>query len=259
MNYVEAAAARHLPGLRLALTVGVPGPWSESAKKVLEFKGIPYTPVAQYMAEANPDLVDWTGIRNAPVAVWQDEAPRSNFQDIVALAERIQPEPRLVPIDPLERQACLGLSADICGEGGWGWKRRLLMRERPRDDDPPDLNAPRLDPKVMGRAYGSTAREAEDAAHYLGAMLDQFAQRLEAQRAAGSSYFVGHGVTACDIHWACFSALLDPLPHAVNPMPGWLRASYGYLGPVLEAHKHPILLDHRDHMFERHLGLPLDY
>lgn len=111
----------------------------------------------------------------------------------------------------------------------------------------------------MANAYGGSRSEAEDAPRYLAQMLDALAARLHAQRERGSDYFVGDAITACDIHWACFSALLEPLPHEVNPMPDWLRVSYSYLGPVLEEHKHPILLEHRDRMFERHLRLPLDF
>ena len=258
MDYRTAAEARNLPGLRLALTVGVPGPWGESAKKIFEYKGIPYVPVAQYASRPNEDLVAWTGIRNAPVAVYENEPPRSNFQDIVALAERLKPEPRLVPLDPVERQACLGISADICGEGGFGWKRRILMSRRPRDEDPPGLTDPGLDRKVMSQAYRHSPEEAAEALDYVGALLDELAARLERQRALASPYFVGNSVTACDIHWACFSALLEPMPHEVNPMPDWLRLSYGYLGP-LAPHRHQILIDHRDHIFEAHLGLPLDF
>ena len=260
MNYMEAAEARSMPGLRLALTVGVPGPWSESAKKIFEYKGIEYVSVAQHAGLANEDLVAWTGMRNAPVAVYNDEPPRANFQDIVALAERLQPEPRLIPADPAQRWQCLAISADICAEGGFGWKRRHVMGTRPRDAESRESTpVPRIDPKVMGLAYGGSAGERAIASKYLADMLDALAARLEAQRDSASDFFVGEGVTACDIHWACFSALLDPLPHDVNPMPAWLRAAYSYLGPVLEEHKHDILLEHRDMMFERHLGLPLDY
>ena len=69
MQYVEPAEARHLPGLRLALTVGFPAPYSMSARAVLDLRGVPYVPVAQYAAQPNADLVAWTGHRNAPVAV----------------------------------------------------------------------------------------------------------------------------------------------------------------------------------------------
>lgn len=261
MDYVEPAEARNLPGCKLVLTVGVPGPWGESAKSILAFKGIDYIPVAQYASRENEDLVAWTGIRNAPILIFEDEPPRSNYQDIVAFAERLQPEPRLLPRDPDERALCFGISAEICGEGGFGWKRRHIMRDAhaARPADAPPVSNPNLDRRTMARSYGGTQAEIEDSPRYLADMLDAFAARLERQRARGSDYFVGDSISACDIHWACFSALYDPLPHDVNPMPDWLRVSYSYLGPVLEQHRHPILIEHRDNVFAKHLSLPLDF
>jgi glutathione S-transferase len=90
-------------------------------------------------------------------------------------------------------------------------------------------------------------------------ILRMLATRLHSQRAAGSPFFVGHDVTACDIYWTVFSMALEPLPHHLNPMPDWMRMSYDMIGPVIEAARDPILLAHRDHMYERHLGLPLDF
>jgi glutathione S-transferase len=261
VEYTEPEDARHLPGLKLVLTRGVPGPWGESAKKILEFKGIEFIPVAQYASQPNEALVTWTGIRNAPILILEEEPPRTNFQDIVAFAERMRPEPTLIPDEPDERLLCLGISAEICGEGGFGWKRRHLMRgaHAARSRDAPPVGNPGLDRTTMANAYGGSDAEAVDSPRYLAAMLDALAARLHLQAARGSPYFIGDSVTACDIHWACFSALLEPLPHEVNPMPDWLRVSYSYLGPGLESHKHPILLAHRDHMFAEHLGLPLEF
>lgn len=260
MEYVEAAKARSMRGLRLALTVGVPGPWSESAKKIFEYKGIEYVPVAQYAGRSNEDLVEWTGIRNAPVAVYGEEAPRGNFQDIVALAERLQPEPRLVPQNQADRWLCYAISTEICGASGFGWKRRLTMLNRPvAPTRPRPSEKSGIDPDIMQLAYKGSEAEYAIAEQSVAEILDALAARLQVQRDAGSDYFVGDGLTACDIHWACFSALLQPLPPAVNPMPDWLRPVYSYLGPVIEPHKHTILIEHRDRVFERHLPLPLDY
>ncbi len=48
-NYVEVEEARGMAGLRLVLSPGVPGPWSEAAKGIFYVKKIPYIPVRQKM------------------------------------------------------------------------------------------------------------------------------------------------------------------------------------------------------------------
>lgn len=265
MQYVEAAEARNLEGLRLVLTVGVPGPWGQAAMFAFDYKQIPYTPVAQYAGEDNADLVSWTGIRNAPIAVYNDEAPRSNALDIVALAERIAAEPRLIPADPEARQRCFGIGWDICGEGGFGWTRRITMAQPLPPNlqalaDTPDDGIPPLTNRInMAKAYRPSDAEVQVAEDRICAMLDRFAELLEAQAKLGSPYFVGHEPTACDLQWAAFTALLQPLPHEVNPMPNWLRARYSHLSERVAAHKHAILIEHRDNMFEKHLELPLRF
>ncbi|MEM6707773.1 MAG: hypothetical protein AAF648_03215 [Pseudomonadota bacterium] len=265
IEYVEAAAAQTMPGLRLALTVGVPGPWGQAAMFAFDYKGIPYTPVAQYAGEDNADLVAWTGIRNAPIAVFNDEAPRSNALDIVALAERITATPGLIPKEAAERQRCFGISWDICGEGGFGWTRRITMSQPLPPElqalaDTPDDGVPPLSNRDnMARAYRPAEAEVRAAEDRLCAMLDSFAATLTAQAKRGSPYFVGESPTLCDLQWAAFTAVLEPLPHADNPMPNWLRARYMYLGDRVAKHKHTILLEHRDHMFAQHLSLPLRF
>jgi hypothetical protein len=127
MKYLEVAEAKDLPGLRLVLTAFVPGPWGESAKKILEYKQIPYAPVAQYAGKANEALVAWTGIRNAPNAMYDDEPPRTGWYDILMLAERLAPERPLLPTGSEDRALVLGISSEICSEWGWGWARRAMM------------------------------------------------------------------------------------------------------------------------------------
>ena len=76
MDYVEPAAARKMDGLRLALTAQAPAPYSLSARAILDHHGVAYVPVLQVGGGSNEDLLAWTGHRNAPVAVYNDEAPR---------------------------------------------------------------------------------------------------------------------------------------------------------------------------------------
>ncbi len=68
MDYKTPAEARELPGLRIALTAGLPAPWSMAARFMFDVKGLAYTPVEQLAGEANEELVAWTGHRNAPPA-----------------------------------------------------------------------------------------------------------------------------------------------------------------------------------------------
>ncbi len=258
MQYVEPNAARAMPGLRLALTVGVPGPWSESAKAIFAVKGIPYTPVAQYAAKDNAELLAWTGCRNAPIAILDDEKPRSNWAEILLLAERLQPAPALLPADPAERALVFGLSHEICGEEGFGWTRRLTMFDAilaaARNGAP-------LEPgmQAMLRDYRISEAASAAAVPRLVGLLGMLAARLQAQYAAGSHYLVGDNLTACDLYWACFAAMLEPLPEAVNPMPGFLRRAYATAGSEIDAAKAPILFEHRDFIYTTHLTLPLDY
>lgn len=264
LNYIKPFEAKPLRGLRLALTVGVPGPWGESAKKMLEYKGIDFIAVEQHPAQPNEDLVAWTGVRNAPIAIYNDEAPKTNFQDIVALAERINPNPSLVPSGWNERITCFGISNEICGEGGFGWSRRLMartsLRERSLSKQEIEVlsRAPNLDRGTMEKAYGSSQIQASNASDRVQEILFGLKNRIREQIALGSSYFVGERLTSCDIHWACFSNMLLPLPAKVNPMPEWLRISYANIG-LIKLSDFEELLEHRDMVFEKHLKLPLDF
>ena len=251
MEYVEARDARNMDGMRLALTMNVCGPWSEAAKYIMEFKDIPYVPVAQYGGQENEDLVDWTGHGNAPVAVWNDEPARAGWLEILMLAERIAPEPALLPADPATRAQVIGISNELCGEWGFGWCRRIIMF-------PPEEEAGGA-MEIMRERYGKRTNPYDQAPGRVVEILDYLRDVLEAQMEAGSDYLVGNSLTAADIYWAAMSQLLSPMPDDKNPMLGPLREWYANVGPVVEKAIYPILLEHRDRIFDRHLKLPLDF
>ena len=73
MEYLGVADAIERPGLRLVLTMGVPGPWGEAAKNVLFTKKIPFVPVRQAPGAEDAKLVEWTRQSSAPVAMFEDE------------------------------------------------------------------------------------------------------------------------------------------------------------------------------------------
>ena len=103
IEYIEVADAIGRDGLRLVLTTGVPGPWGESAKGVFTVKSIDYVSVRQTAMTVDPVLMEWTRQSSAPVAIYDAERPRSGWAEILFLAERLQPDPCLIPEDPRER------------------------------------------------------------------------------------------------------------------------------------------------------------
>ena len=87
MQYIDIDEARGRSGLRLVLTAGVPGPWGEAAKAIFRVKGIPFVPVRQTIGVHDETLLAWTRQTSAPVAMYEDERPRSGWAEILFLAE----------------------------------------------------------------------------------------------------------------------------------------------------------------------------
>jgi glutathione S-transferase len=258
-NYLDPEDARNLPGLRLVLTTGVPGPWGEAAKSIFFVKKIDYMRVRQDGGMTNDALAAWTGQTNAPQAVLDDEPARSGWAEILLLAERLAPEPRLIPLDPHERALCFGLSHEICGEQGLGWMRRLQllhpMMSIPDADTNPALEAARR----LSSRYGYNRDDAEAADTRVLDILSLFSDQLAAQRAAGHDYLVGSSLTAVDIYWATFAAMLKPLPPELCPMSDMMRGAYGGISQRAADSLDDALIAHRDRIYKDHLELPLDF
>ena len=106
VNYVSVGEAMQRDGLRMVVVGGVPSLWGEAAKGILHIKRIPWTAVRlSYDDEA---LVAWAGQRSGPVAVLDDEPPVSDWQDILLLAERLAPDPALLPASADAREQEIG-------------------------------------------------------------------------------------------------------------------------------------------------------
>ena len=254
MDYKTPAEARELPGLRIALTAGLPAPWSMAARFMFDVKGIDYVPVLQVAGGANEDLVAWTGHRNAPVVMLDDEPARTNWADIIDLAERLNPEPRLVPEDAEQRIRMFGLCNEICGASGMTWNARHLMLA-------PALAAAEGGANDMARvlagAYGYSESAAAAAPARIQQVLGTLENQLEAQRQAGSRHFIGDSLTALDLVWASFSNTLRPLPDELNPMDPGMRKVYSGMGDFAKPPE--ILFEHRHYIYQTYLSLPLDF
>jgi glutathione S-transferase len=249
----DVETARAATGLRLVLSRGVPGPWGEAAKAIFHVKGVPFVRVAQAPGGDNDALRAWTGRDDAPVALWNDEPPRHGWIDIALLAERIAPDPPLVPRDVESRALVFGLGRELCGELGLGWCRRLMLVH----------SLKRLAPDLpiagyLASRYGYDAALAEAAPQRVADIVSAFARQLAAQRARGRRHLVGEQLTVLDLWWSTFAAMLDPLPPELCPMRPELRASYEVRDAVVRAAIDPALMQHRDAIYRDHLELPID-
>ena len=254
MEYKTVAEAKDLPGLRLALTVGGPAPWSQAAKSIFHVKKIPYIPVAQHGGQANEELVAWTGHRNAPVAMYEKEPARTGWYEILMLAERLAPTPSLLPQNVEDRASMIGLSNELCGEEGFTWQARHIMF-----DTLIKAQGEAFKQNPMVQAYGYSAQNAAAAPAKMIPILQALAARLHKQQSAGSRYFIGNQLSALDLYWANMSQIVDPYPPEKNPMPDFFRQIWAPVRAAVESAIDPLLIAHRDFIFTQHLTLPLDF
>lgn len=251
-RYVDVEEAKQARGVRMVVVGGIPSPWSEAAKGLLHLKGIDWLAVRlDYESES---LKSWTGQRSGPVAFFDDERPRDRWNDILLLAERLAPQPALLPADAADRALVLGLSHELMGEQGLVWSRRLQLIHAGLAGAggfaPPVA-------KYLGKKYGYTPQAGEAAAGRVLALLRMLAARLKEQQLTGSRYLVGGTLTAADVYAATSLALIRPLPHDVCAMEADTRAAFGWREPRVEAALDDVLLAHREFVYREHLGLPL--
>jgi glutathione S-transferase len=236
----------------MVVVTGVPSPWGEAAKGILHVKQIPWKAVK--LDQASDEMAEWTKQRSGPVAMFDDEAPRSGWAEILLLAERLAPSPALLPANPLERARAIGLSHEICGEEGLGWARRLQGVHAGLNGEP---GFPPGVAQYLAGKYGYRAENGPGYTRRVTDLLQIFADLLSSQRSEGSQFYVGETLSAVDIYSATFMALFRPLPPEQCPIPEAMRPGFESLDEQTAKALDPILLEHRDFVYNEFLELPL--
>ncbi len=250
-NYVPIERARAMPGLRIAFTQGVPGPWGVAARAIFDLKGIDYVATPQIAGGENLELKAWTGQSSAPVVMLDAERPRTLWSEKIVLAEQLKPEPHLIPQDEDQRMAMFGLCHEICGDDGLGWSLRLLMMSAQRAAQDTEFSA-------LQTKYGSPVEDAHPRKR-LNAIVDALGRRLEAQKKAGSRYFVGDSLSAVDIYWAAFSNVFEPMGEELCVMPDYYKALCAGIPGYLDKPLARVLFEHRDHVVRTYFHLPIAF
>ncbi|MGE0622969.1 MAG: hypothetical protein AB7I04_06775 [Pseudomonadales bacterium] len=250
-RFVSIAEARAARGLRLLCIRHVPSPWTEAAKGIFHVKGLSCTYAAQAKADVPDAISDWAGDSSVPVVAYENEPLRTGWAEILILAERLAPEPALIPAAPEDRVRLFGLAREICGELGIGWCMRLLMIRASLDHS----GGGGFPAEVGGRLaakYGfhpAHLRIAEDRVVESLGLLDR--------ALAGKPYFFESGLTALDIYWATMANLISPLDAAQLPMPEPIRGIYASTRERVLAALTPALKTHQENVYRQHLELPV--
>lgn len=251
-EYLSVEEAIQRRGLRMVVVGNVPSPWGEAAKGIFHIKRIDWAAV-RLVYDSEP-LKAWAGQRSGPIAIYDDEEPRSGWAQILMLAEHLAPEPVLLPVQPVERARVVGFGDKFCGEQGLGWMRRLQLVHaglRKSGGFSERVAA------YLGKKYGYDPADAEGYGARVRDLLGAFGAELRMQREAGKPYFLGDTLTAADVYSATFMALFSPLPEEFCNMDASTRGAFEWLDDETRSALDPILLEHRDMMYERHLELPL--
>jgi glutathione S-transferase len=254
LEFVSLDEARRSQGLRLVVIGGVPSPWGEAAKGLVHVAGVPCVAVRAQPGDA--EVAAWTGQASFPVALYADESPRGGWAESLLLIQRLAPAAGLIPSDCERRAELFGLAHEICGEMGLGWCRRLAGVAASFESGG-RIGFPEPIARYLADRYGYRPGIEVEARARVATLLEMLARRLHARRRAGSPYYLGDALSALDVYSATFMALFRPLPPEQCAMPEALRAAYETPDPATDSALDPILLEHRDLVYARHLELPV--
>lgn len=243
------------PGLRVApVRAGLPSPWSEFVRACFHVKRIPYSLVDARDADRGlTSVMKLTGQASLPVVLWNDERPRSNWLEQLVLAERIGRQPYLLPDDPFERAKVVGLIAELCAEASFGWHRRVMMIVRL-------LTEPAFDERErsIGQYLSKKYRHKTDSIEASTKRCEEVICTFADLRAAGHEYLLGPNLTALDLAWAAFAALIQPLPEDLCPMKPMWRDLYTWTPSATPRDRLEALLSLRDRIYRDWLPLPVE-
>jgi glutathione S-transferase len=255
IRYVDVETARAARGLRLVVAGPLPSPWTEAAKGLFHVKRIPA--LAVRFTRGDDALKAWTGAHNVPVALHDDDPPRTGWAEILALAERLGGETALVPAQPEPRVRLHGLLHELASEGGLGWNSRLVMIHGSLDSEG-TRSFPLRVAQFLAAKYGYAPARVTPARARIAETLALLDEQLARSRSAGHRYLLGERLTAADIYLAAFLTPAAGLSEADCPdMLPQLRPAFTYLNEELGPGLPASLLAHRAFIYRTHLPWPI--
>eukprot|EP01062_Namystynia_karyoxenos_P001057 TRINITY_DN10370_c0_g1_i1.p1 TRINITY_DN10370_c0_g1~~TRINITY_DN10370_c0_g1_i1.p1 ORF type:complete len:265 (+),score=68.76 TRINITY_DN10370_c0_g1_i1:71-865(+) len=249
---VDLAQGAAASGCRLTWREGRPAIFALALKLILEVKKVPVLfvrhpvgPESGGPAGGQDELYRLTAQRSLPVLFWNDERPRSIWNDQLYLAERIGGGPRLIPQSAAERAQMFGLIEALLGEEGLVANKRHLFGDNP-----------------LTRKYGFTSEKHAAAPRRFCEVLALFDKQLAAQQSKGSRFLVGDALSAVDIYFAGISVMIDPpgadvVPRTAEGVPLLKKFTEANTQEMLAAFT-PRLRAFRDHILRTYVECPFN-
>ena len=253
MRFVTLDEARSATGLKLVVAAALPSPWSEAAKGILHIRGIDALLVR--FSSTDKAVREWMGWHNVPVLLADGEPIRTHWTDILEKAERLganQGSPSLVPTAEDERMRLFGLAHELLGENGLVWSGGLLVIHRGIETEGREGFPLRI-AQYLAPKYGYAPERVDAARARVRSLFDRFARLL-----AGRTYALGGALTALDVYIATaiapFAQLSEKLCPDTHPI---VRHAFATASPDLSSEIPPVLVAHRDRIYEKYLELPV--
>ncbi len=252
MRFVSLEDARASAGLKLVVAASLPSPWSEAAKGILHVKGLDAALVR--FASTDKAVREWMGWHNVPVLLAPGEPIRTHWTEILETAERLaeRGSPTLIPSAEDDRVQLFGLAHELLGENGLAWAGRLLVIHRGLVTDGQEGFPLRI-AQYLAPKYGYAPERVDAARARVLSVFDRFARLLE-----GKTYALGGALTALDVYIATAIAPFAPMSVELCPdtHPN-VRHAFATASPDLSKAIPPVLVAHRDRVYEKHLELPV--
>ena len=253
MKVIDLEQAKSIGGLRLGLVAGLPSPWGEAAKGLLEAAEVEFS-AFPYLGSDDSAYRSWTGYDHAPVLKYDDDPCIHTWQDILYLLTSVSAN-RLVPKTSHARLEVFGLCHEIAGPHGFGWNARAIIVDGGLSDHAHPL--PTDGARYFARKYTHVPDARQRLLPQCAQTLAMLTAKLRASANRGSPYLVGDNLSAADIYAATFLVFVAPWSSSECPMPEFLRDSFQWLGEMLSMEVTEQLLSHREYIFKTYLSLPI--
>lgn len=252
VDFAQARLDREAGKTVLIVVAQIPSPWSEGVKGLLKVQGREFS--ALRLDPRNQELHAWAGSASSPSLLLPGKPAFTQAIEIIEVLEETCPGQHLLPQEPGDRADAQRLVQELVDPGGLAWSRRLLGIHAGLTGQ-----GGFVEPiaRYLGKKYGHDVSKVPAAKARVLEILGGLARRIKSQRDLGSPYLFGREVSAADVYCAVSMAIFAPYDEERCPMDPVIRQTFEERDQATLEALDPVLLEHRDFIYQTHLELPV--